>query len=352
MATYTQDVDIANRAIQHCGARRIASLSTTTNKQATELNFCYDKIRVAELRRTVWRFATRRATVRLMDSNTRILVPDAYNAATTYAAGALIQDTNGVNWISIFGANTGHTPGTYVAGRPQWWEQYFGSLYASLWSNTGIYYSGEIVYKAGPTYYVNNANGTTVSDPASGAPWITVPGSPTTLIPFIPGPVGVGMTWNGLAQGIYPLPNGFLRLGAPDPRSAGVSVLPVSGGVPSTDWSLESNYIVTSSTTPLFLRFVANISDVSAMDPLFCEGLAARVAYEVCETLTQSNIKLQAIASAYQRFMRDARLVNLIEIGSSEPEEDEYELTRGPQGVVEGVPAANAPAAPGGQAAA
>ena len=48
---------------------------------------------------------------------------------------------------------------------------------------------------------------------------------------------------------------------------------------------------------------------------MFCEGLAARIALEVCEPLTQSTAKLGAIAKVYQEWIDQARTVNAIEQG-------------------------------------
>jgi len=65
------------------------------------------------------------------------------------------------------------------------------------------------------------------------------------------------------------------------------------------------------------------------MHAMFCEGLGARLALEVCETLTQSSAKLATIAKEYQTFMSEERLVNAIEIGAEEPPEDDWVTCRG-----------------------
>lgn len=338
---FTTAEDIANRAIQHVGAKRITSLSDLS-KQALEINFCYDKLRQAELRRSVWRFATRRATLRAFTTTTFYLLPATYSASTTYVQGDLVTDSNGVVWVSMFGSNVGHTPGTYVSGRLQWWQQFFGSLYVATWDSTLTYNAGEIVSKSGPVFYMALTNNNLNLDPATHATnWATITGG-TEISPFFPAGVGPAMTVTigstSFNRNLFPLPYGFMRLAAPDPKAAQSSVLATSGAIGSLDWQLEDQYIVSNQAGPLLVRFVADLSDVTKMDPLFCEGLAARIGYEVCEVLTQSNIKLQAIGQSYQTFMKDARTVNAIEIGSTEVEEDQFELTRGPQGVIDAVP--------------
>lgn len=334
---FATPVDIANRAIQHLGARRIVTFADAS-RQAAETNFCYDKLRLAELRRSVWRFATRRAILRPLTSTCLRYVPPVWASGTTYAAGQIVQDSSGIYWISTVGSNLGNTPGTMVQGTPPFWVQYFGPVIADIWAartGTDTYSAGEIVYKAGPTFYINTANGVTSADPASGTPWAALVAPTSSPAITLIEPAGPGMTVNSLARNMFPLPNGYLRVAGPDPRSASTSRLETSGALRYQDWQFEGDYLISSSTTAILMRFVADVSHVPSMDALFCEALGARIAYETCEIITQSNVKLQAIAQAYQKFIRDARLVNWIESGSTEPQEEEYELTKGPQGVVE-----------------
>ena len=343
---FTSAVDIANRACQHVGARRIVAL-TDASKQAQEINFCYDKLRAAELRRSTWRFATRRATLYPLASTSYRYVPSVYASGTTYAAGMVVQDTTGVYWISMAASNTGNTPGLPIIGQPPYWQQYFGPIVAPLYSASVTYNAGDLVHDATPYFYVSLANNNLNNTPSGGAPWVKDTNTPNYLSLYLIEPAGPGMTISNtggnpasFARTIFPLPNGYQRALQPDPKVASVSNLVTSAAVRYNDYQFEGNNIISASTTPILLRFVADVSDVSAMDPLFCEGLAARIAYEVCETITQSNVKLQAIAQAYQKFVKDARLINWIETGSTEAQEEEYELTTGPQGVMETPPAA------------
>ncbi len=90
------------------------------------------------------------------------------------------------------------------------------------------------------------------------------------------------------------------------------------------DWVLEGNLLLSMENGAIMFRFAADVIDVTTMDDLFCEGLASRIALEVCEPLTQSTDKLRAIANEYKQFMGDARNVNGIEQGSTEPPLDDY----------------------------
>lgn len=103
-----------------------------------------------------------------------------------------------------------------------------------------------------------------------------------------------------------------------------MSVLGAPSGLDYDDSNIENGCIVAPDTGPRMIRFVADVVDVTKFDDLFCEGFAARIAREVCEPLTQSVSKLTSIGQAYQKFMSEARLVNLIEVGPIEPPEDDY----------------------------
>src|ERR1700677_2080839 len=130
---FLDSLDIANRTCQHCGVVPIQSV-TEISKQNIEISAVYDKVRRAELRRNVWRFATRK--VMLYSVNTAItspttttpaitceLVPPLYSSTNTYLYGSIVTDTNGLFWISNITENLGNPPG----GNNNAWDSYFGS---------------------------------------------------------------------------------------------------------------------------------------------------------------------------------------------------------------------------------
>ena len=79
---------------------------------------------------------------------------------------------------------------------------------------------------------------------------------------------------------------------------------------------------------PVIFPFVADITDVTQMDDMFCEGLACRIALAVIEVLTQSSTKTSTIAGEYKHFMTEARLVNAIEVGAITPPLDDWVACR------------------------
>lgn len=142
---FSTAVDIANRALQHCGVPRInATLGFAENSQrADETSFVYGKLKQAELRRNVWRFATRRTCIRPIDTNTMLLAPTLWESGATYFKGSIVSDETGFLWQSKVANNLGNQP-----QNSNTWEPYFGPLTVSLYDYTQSYFTGELVYTA------------------------------------------------------------------------------------------------------------------------------------------------------------------------------------------------------------
>lgn len=141
---FLDSLDIANRALQHCGAPQIVD-ENEDSKSNQEVSFAYDKVRRAELQRNTWRFAIRKVCLRAVDASTLLLNAPAYDAAKIYMPGAIVQDANGQHWISLKPENMANPPG----GNNEFWDAYFGPLSVPLWSSGTTYSTGELVYMAG-----------------------------------------------------------------------------------------------------------------------------------------------------------------------------------------------------------
>lgn len=427
--TFRKPIDICNRALQHVGSRRITDAefaNPTTNKSASEVVFCYDKLRQAELRRNVWVFSTRRTMLRAFDATTLLLNPPAYVATAVYQPGHIVTDAEDMLWTSATPFNVGNTPGDTAD-----WMPYFGPLTADTYSSTTGYFPGEIVYVQGTvaslasiyiaqiqtqdiapgaleawdatktykradmvsylgttylslldlnlnyapasaltpwaaattyamgaqviTYdgriYTSNANGNLGNVPslastawtvATSAPfvqaWLAFTGGVASNLwryygdgtslelksPYINWPLGTGPAAQSGTRNVYRLPAGYLRKAPQQPKAGSVSYLGAPSGLGYTDWEYNGNYLISREVYPIPFRFGADITDVTTMDPMFCEGLACRIAAEICETLTQSVTKISTIAAAYKAFMGEARTVNAIESGADEPPLDDY----------------------------
>jgi hypothetical protein len=168
---FNTPTDIGNRALQHCGAGRMDPLLgfEEISRNASEVKFAYGKLRRAELRRNIWRFATRRTVIRAIDTNTRLMTPALWVQGSTYFVGSIVSDQNGNLWISNTANNTGNDPLLSLT-----WEPYFGPLTASLYDSGTSYFAGEIVYTAAGDgkyrVYLSLQNGNS-DNPATATPW-------------------------------------------------------------------------------------------------------------------------------------------------------------------------------------
>lgn len=66
------------------------------------------------------------------------------------------------------------------------------------------------------------------------------------------------------------------------------------------DYRIRGKYIHTDEGSPLYILYTARITDAAKYPPMFIEALAARLAYESAERITQSNTKKEAAAQDYQ----------------------------------------------------
>ncbi|CAB4132181.1 ChiC_BD domain containing protein [uncultured Caudovirales phage] len=154
---YQAPVDIANRGLQHVGARRIVTFQDNT-KNAAEVSFCYDKLRKAELQRNIWTFSKRLAALRAVDTTVMKLNPAAYNSADTYVPGSVVTWNNHV-YIAMQDIATSTQPDQW----PQLWSLYFGPMTVSLWTVTGqpmglTLWNSSVTYGAGAQVIGSDGN--------------------------------------------------------------------------------------------------------------------------------------------------------------------------------------------------
>jgi hypothetical protein len=234
---------------------------------------------------------------------------------TAYGLGSFVL-FNGNQYVSLAASNTGNLPS---AGAPWWAQITLGTLYMSLVDlNIGN------APASSPTKWT-----TTFTQGGGNSQWVQIggaaaPGGVALAQLNIIYPAGAGPASQSTTRNVYQLPNGYLRTAPRDPKGGAVGYLGVPANIWLDDWVYEKNYIVTSDSSPIMVRFVADVADVSTMDDMFCEGLALTIALEVVEALTQSTAKKTMIAQEYKVRMGEARTVNAIEIGYEEPPLDEW----------------------------
>lgn len=331
MSIYLNPEDIGNRALQHLGAAPI-SLFTDNSKNATQANLCYDKCRRAELRANLWNFAARRLVLRpFIPGSTQGFQVGPWSSATTYQFGA-ITFFNSKNWINPAANSVNVQPGT---GIPYFtWVELPQPVLVNPYDPTQAYYLGEMVVSQGLLWFAaKNAPPTTAAIGVNPA-WLNV--SALSSISLFPASVFTpqGITTSSLSSPKpgYPLPNSYIRVMSQDAKSAAAPAQLATAGMQASDYEFEGSFLYTNSTQggPLVFRFAMDIRNVWWFDDLFSEAVAARMSIEMCETITQSAAKMQAMQSLYSAAIDKAVRVNAIEAGSTEPDTDKVDSQRGP----------------------
>ncbi|MGH3512557.1 MAG: hypothetical protein ACRDRB_09785 [Pseudonocardiaceae bacterium] len=189
---YTVPLDIYNRALQNCGRKRI--WNTDEPSDAKEINACYDSLRLDELERNLWTFATRRVILRPIGIDSVVWSKPLWVSGANYSVGAVVAYTpvggpySGVltDW-KLGAAKTGATTPPDLDGD---WHVYTGAAVIDLYDRTVPYQAGEVVlvpaaYDAlvtysinhvvndGGSWYVSLIDGNTGNTPsASAADWV------------------------------------------------------------------------------------------------------------------------------------------------------------------------------------
>jgi hypothetical protein len=109
----------------------------------------------------------------------------------------------------------------------------------------------------------------------------------------------------------YQLPADFIRL--LPARVLGTTTSTLGGIDPGIDWQIEGRKILTDDATPLKIVYLKQVTDPNDFDDLFIELLVARIAYTICEKVTQSNTKKDEAAAYYKFTKQEAKKINAFE---------------------------------------
>lgn len=108
----------------------------------------------------------------------------------------------------------------------------------------------------------------------------------------------------------HQLPSDLLRL---------LDIRDMSAG----DYQVEGNKILADTDT-LYVRYIQEITDPNEYDSLFIDAISSRLAYELCESLTQSNAKKNILAQEYKDSLQSAKFVDAVENPPVSFEEDSW----------------------------
>lgn len=268
------------------------------------------------------------------DNDDDPLAAPVWDDATTFTIGQVVEGSNGTLYQSAVNLNIGNDP-TITAP-------------AAAWVSVTTYAESVYVYGSDNQIYQSLAAGNTGNNPVSSPTWWLGLGMWTgvwttvltpqprassnkwhfiscTLQPLsIVFPVGTSPVSFSASPNVYLLPNNWL-MRAPDQEQLGNRVFWLGAHDPAPeDYVFQGRYVISWQTAPIILRFVGNFKNVTLMDALFCGGVAARMGWELCETLTQKPDLRTACAAAYDRAISRAQTINAIEVGPIAEVEDEY----------------------------
>lgn len=90
------------------------------------------------------------------------------------------------------------------------------------------------------------------------------------------------------------------------------------------DWVVEGRKILTDEGTTLKIRYQQRVTDPNQYDSALFELIATTLAYEICETLTQSNTKKQIIGKDLERLTTMAKMHDAQEGSPSRLKQDSW----------------------------
>ena len=95
------------------------------------------------------------------------------------------------------------------------------------------------------------------------------------------------------------------------------------------DWVIEGRKIITDYSAPLYIRYIKQVTDPNQMTPLFREYLATKLAFELCEKLTQSNTKKESLKEDMKDIISQAKKSSAIQNVPANSPDDTWLALRG-----------------------
>jgi hypothetical protein len=125
----------------------------------------------------------------------------------------------------------------------------------------------------------------------------------------------------------YLLPADHLRLIQAGEYFPGLDLTDYAN-LPNTDYEIEGRFILTNLPEPLKIRYIARVEDTAQYDPLFVEALACKLAYELCETITNSDSLKERLERDYRIQIVRAISRNAIESPPARVADDTWVMSR------------------------
>jgi hypothetical protein len=94
------------------------------------------------------------------------------------------------------------------------------------------------------------------------------------------------------------------------------------------DWIVESDQILTDEGTALNIRYKKAVTDPTLFSPMLVECIVTRLAYDICEEITQSTAKKKELADDFLRVLTTAKTLDSQEGSPSNLKEDDWITAR------------------------
>ena len=89
------------------------------------------------------------------------------------------------------------------------------------------------------------------------------------------------------------------------------------------EYQIEGNKLLCDESV-VYIRYIYQVTDPNVFDSLFTNYLATALAFEMCETLTQSNTKKNLLAEELREVMLEAKRTDAVENPPVSFEEDSW----------------------------
>lgn len=99
-------------------------------------------------------------------------------------------------------------------------------------------------------------------------------------------------------------------------------------GVPNPEFTIEGRQILAVYSSPINLRYVKQVTDPTVFYTHFANALSAQLAFNLCETLTQSSTKKADALAARNRELSLAIRANAIELPPETQADSSWVMSR------------------------
>ena len=90
------------------------------------------------------------------------------------------------------------------------------------------------------------------------------------------------------------------------------------------DWVSEGRKILTDEAAPLKIRYQKRVEDPQQFDPMMIDAIVVRLAYMICESITQSPAKQDRLDADFKRIMKEAKTLDAQEGSAQQFREDDW----------------------------